>query len=441
MLSENTCEIYTFCQHPGTAQTRKISAHGIWSALLGSYVERIGLVSEPEAQNAHEAIRRYEAFVEVDPDNPLLWITLGDLYHESGRTDEGLACFEKALLKSPDNQVAQARIGNILITQHRFAEAERQFRALAETDDPDPAILHNYGRTLLYQQRPAEALDVFRRAESAGIQDMLNLAYITYALHQCGDTDAAIASAKKWLALEATDAVEGYLALLEMDHGDMETAHERAQAILQRDPQNADAAAVEGIWSIEQDEVDHSRRHFELITRNEPNNPRGWLGLGLACMYAQRHTDAIGYLEKALTFMPDNVGTIVTLGWAHLANQDPAGAERVFRDAIEADRNFGEAHGGLASALVYLNRIDEAQTEIKRAIGLDPNGFGAFLARATILQLQGQGDRGARLLAGVLKQVPGNRGKPLIEYLNSFVRTESAKRLPSQGSRKRPLRT
>jgi len=398
-------------------------------------------VSDSGTQSTNEAIRRYEGFIEVDPDNPLLWISLGDLYHESGRTDEGLACFEKALLKQPDNQIAKARIGHILITQHQFADAERQFRSLIEADDPDPAVLHNYGMTLLYQQRPAEALGVFRRAEAAGIQDMQNLAYTTYALHQCGDTDEAIESARKWLELEPTDAVEGYLALLEMDHGDMETAHERAHAILRRDPQNVDAAAVEGIWSIEQDEIDQARRHFELMTNNEPNNPRGWLGLGLACMYAQRHAEAIRHLEKALTFMPDNVGTIVTLGWAHLANQDPASAERVFRDAIESDRNFGEAHGGLASALVYLDRIDEAQAEIKRAVRLDPNGFGAYLARAAILQLQGQGDRGAGLLARVLQQVPGSRGKPLIEYLNNFVRNETAKRLPSQGSRKRPLRT
>jgi tetratricopeptide (TPR) repeat protein len=395
----------------------------------------------PESDNTDEQIRRYESFIEVDPKNPLLWITLGDLYHEAARADEGYACFEKALLNDPENRVAKARIGNVMITQHRFAEAEQLFRTLAEADAPPPAVLHNLGMTLLFQGRPAEALDVFRRADASGIEDLQNLAYITYALHQSGDTEKAIESAKKWLELEHTDAVEGYLALLEMDHGDMELAHERATAILQRDPENVDAVAVEGIWSIEQDEIDEARTHFALITRNEPNNPRGWLGLGLACMYAQQHDDAIKHLERALSFMPDNVGTIVTLGWAHVANQNAAEAEKVFRHAIDTDRNFGEAHGGLATALVYLNRIDEAQAEIKRAIGLDPHGFGAFLARAGILQIQGQGTRGAALLSKVLEQAPGGRGKPLIEYLNTYVRSETAKKLPSQGSRQRPLRT
>ncbi len=148
-------------------------------------------MTKVERQNSDEGIRRYEAFLEIDPDNPLLWIILGDLYHETGRTVEGLACFEKALSKDPDNPVARARVGNVMITQHRFAEAERLYRSFLGAEAPDPAVLHNYGMTLLFQRRPGEALEAFRRAEEEGIDGIQSLAYTTYALHQCGETGPA----------------------------------------------------------------------------------------------------------------------------------------------------------------------------------------------------------------------------------------------------------
>ena len=45
-----------------------------------------------------EKIRRFESYIKTDPENELLWINLGDLYHESGRFDEAIACFEKCLI-------------------------------------------------------------------------------------------------------------------------------------------------------------------------------------------------------------------------------------------------------------------------------------------------------------------------------------------------------
>ena len=90
---------------------------------------------------------------------------------------------------------------------------------------------------------------------------------------------------------------------------------------------------------------------FEQVLQRESDNGRAWLGLGLVRLYQQDHQRAITALEKASQLMPRSAGTIVALGWAKVANKDMLGAEQVFRQAITADRNFAESHGGLAVSL------------------------------------------------------------------------------------------
>ncbi|HLQ00707.1 MAG TPA: tetratricopeptide repeat protein, partial [Burkholderiales bacterium] len=160
--------------------------------------------------------------------------------------------------------------------------------------------------------------------------------------------------------------------------------------------------------------------------RREPENPRAWLGLGLIRLYQQKHAEAIAGLEKAVSLMPENSGTIVALGWARLAAKDARGAERTFRQAVAIDRNFAEAHGGLASTLALQARVDEAQQEVRVAHRLDPAGFGASFARAVLLKIRGKEELAKELLAKVLQQAPAEGAQPLIEHLRIY----GAKQLP-----------
>ncbi len=124
--------------------------------------------------------------------------------------------------------------------------------------------------------------------------------------------------------------------------------------------------------------------------------------------------------------MPDNSGTIVALGWARLAARDARGAERTFRQAVAVDRNFAEAHGGLASTLALQARVDEAQQEVRVALRLDRAGFGASFARAVLLKIRGKEELAKELLAKVLQQAPAEGAQPLIEHLRIY----GAKQLP-----------
>jgi tetratricopeptide (TPR) repeat protein len=373
---------------------------------------------KPELQ---EKIARYESFLKVDPSNALLWTSMGDLYHQAGHFDQAIACFEKSLANNSDQAVPKGRIASVLISQHRFEEAERLLSELTQNGETHPAIMHNLGLTLYHQRRWSDALEAFSKSHQADPNQVSNLTYLAYTLHHLGDTENALKYAELWHSQASDIHSESYLALLEMDHGDMENAHQRAEKVLAEDPENTDAAAVMGTYMVEQQDIEHAAKHFNRIIHNDPDNPRGWLGLGLIQLYQQKHTDAVRSLEKALTYMPDNTGTIATLGWAKLTNKDANGAEAEFRRAINTDNTFGEAHGGLAVSLIFLGRFDEAKHEIEVGKRLDPHGFGAVFAQSILLQLQGRKNLAQKLLARLLEQAPKPGGTPLIAHIQSFV--------------------
>jgi len=374
---------------------------------------------KPELQ---QKIERYESYLKVDPNNSLLWSTMGDLYHKAGHFDQAIACFEKSLANDPDQTVPKGRIASVYISQRRFEEAERILRELTQNGETHPAIMHNLGLAFYFQRRWSDALDAFSKSHQADPSLSSNLTYLAYSLHHLGDTENALKYARLWQSQASDIQSESYLALLEMDHGDMENAHQRAELVLSEDPENTDAAAVMGTWSVEQQDMDNAAKHFNQILQNDPDNPRGWLGLGLVQLYQEKHTDAVRSLEKALTYMPDNTGTIVTLGWAKLTNKDAKGAEAEFRRAISTDKSFGEAHGGLAVSLIFLGRFDAAKHEIEVSNRLDPHGFGAVFAQSILLQLHGRQQLAQKLLGRLLEQAPKPGGTPLIAHIQSFVK-------------------
>jgi tetratricopeptide (TPR) repeat protein len=373
-----------------------------------------------------ETIRRYEGYLALDPGNPSLISALGDLYHQAGDFESALDCFRRCLAIDPGHAPARSRLANVLISLHRFQEAEDALRPLAEADPANAALWHNLGLSLYYQRRWDEALQSFEQAAAQTAMPPETLRYRTFCLHHLGKLDQALEAARLWLQKVPGTEADGYLALLEMDKGNMLEAYQRAAKVLERHPDNTDAALVAGLWSTEQQDSRKAFAYFQLATRNEPDNPRGWLGLGLVHMYRREYAQAIAALKTALKYMPGHAGTLVTLGWAWFAALDLEQAERTFREAIASEGALSEAHGGLAVILIFQKRIDEARREAEIARRLDPRGFGGLYAKGVLLALDGKQDRGEAIVAAALEQRVTHDGRTALEHIRIFLQQESA---------------
>lgn len=379
-----------------------------------------------------DTIARHEAYLESDPANLLLRLDLGDLYHRAGRTKEAIGCYEECLLQDPGCVSARSRLASVMITQHRFAEAESALRDLLSKGETDAALTHNLGLSLYYQERWDEARKCFEDAAAQGLQIPTNFAYLARTLHHLGSMPEAIDNCRRWAELAPDTASKSYLALLYMDSNDTERARQLALEVVAQAPHDVNANVVLGVSSTEKQDMAAARAHFHAVLRQEDHNGRAWLGLGLVHLYEGEHEKAIEALERATHIYAHNAGAIVALGWAKLSAKDPVGAEQVFEQAIRVDRSFAESHGGLASALALQQKIDRAREEIKIARRLNPLGFGAEFAQVTILALQGQKQAATNLFNRALERSPREGMLPLVEQLRIYTTKKGLAAKPAQ---------
>lgn len=364
---------------------------------------------------AQHEIARFERYIEMDQNNASLWISFGDVLHRAGLFDRAEQAFSKAQQLAPERAVAKSRLAALALSQQKFPQAEQMFRELLAGGEQDAALRFNLALSLYFQRRFAEAEAGFRPLCNGEVADARY--YLLSCLHNLGRIDEALDEARQFVSETPSVKLRGYAALMQMDGGRMTEAVAAARQVLSESPDNPDAAAVLSTHHLESLEMDAAEQHLKVLAGREPRNVRAWQGLALAALYRQEHEEAARLLGRARECDPENTGTISTLGWVRVAQHQHARAESVFREGLAVDRNDAELHGGLATALVFQRRFDEAHNEVKLAFALDRHSFGAAFAQSILLKLEGRDELAAKLFGNVLRSSPREGGRTLLDGL------------------------
>ena len=112
-----------------------------------------------------EAARVLERALEANRSQPIAYVVLADHYSRQDRVDEAVALLETALERFPADESILFQLGAILEQHDRFADAERAFRAVLDSD-PDHAPALNYLGYMLADRgiRLQESVSLLRRA-------------------------------------------------------------------------------------------------------------------------------------------------------------------------------------------------------------------------------------------------------------------------------------
>jgi tetratricopeptide (TPR) repeat protein len=175
--------------------------------------------------------------LEFDPDNPEAVVKLGRVLRTVGRNAEALEFFQRYHQMVPGDFLGLAHIGSCLSAMGRYQEAEPYLRrAVAGIDDPQTH--YNLGLLLSITNRGVEAVAEYEKAltrDPMHADARLNMAT---ALARQGRTDQA--------SRELTRLVE-------------------------QDPDNAVARTNLGVVLIQQGKVAEARAQLEAAVRADPN--------------------------------------------------------------------------------------------------------------------------------------------------------------------------
>ena len=192
---------------------------------------------------------------------------------------------------------------------------------------------------------------------------------------------------------------------------------ERALAL---DPNNLDAALGEATADFQvaigytvddkTERLDSIEAKLNRVLSQSPNNARAHFLMGRILAQTNRQAQAIDELNRALTLNPNLAAAHAIIGIAKLYDGHPAETEsqvreafhvsprdteanvwvgqmalaklylgayedalNLYRRSIELNRNYPTARFTYAATLVELGRLDEAKTEVKAALALNPN--------------------------------------------------------------------
>ena len=106
----------------------------------------------------------YQHVIQLEPDNPVAWINLGNVFSLQGRDDDAVGVFRKIVKTRPNFLVAWTKLGEIYCRQGKFSDAIIVWRQAGELAADDPAIWANLGVSYEGQGKLSDAALAYQRA-------------------------------------------------------------------------------------------------------------------------------------------------------------------------------------------------------------------------------------------------------------------------------------
>ena len=147
---------------------------------------------------------------QMDPDNNFALTKLGDLYKETGRTDEAKDMYERSIRGNPHAAASLNNLASILADEGKWAKALALYnRALVVTSD-DATVHYNMGILLNKMGRYDEAVDSYEKAleHKADLYDAVTNLGLTYL--ELGRYNEAVNRLESLLAARPEDPVVRY---------------------------------------------------------------------------------------------------------------------------------------------------------------------------------------------------------------------------------------
>ncbi len=391
-----------------------------------------------QAGQTEEALKHYEAAVKIDAKDLITRLKMGEILIETNHGAEALSMAEEMLKQDETNRFALdlkaralkelRRVDEALVIAESLSagdprdlkaaflvvtlleqkgsldQAEERLGALIRrnTSNEDALSIGRNNRvfwahTGMVRQRLGryqEAADAFGEAANAGKEpDGSLVTYRIDALISAKDFDRALKEARAARQVPAFKD-ETDLRFLEAyalrGTGDEKGAAAQVDALLaaaKEDPKDTLAA---GEFFQRGKNMERAGELFARVAEKDPANVRAFFSLGAVLERQKKFDQAEEAFRKALALSPDSAITLNYLGYMNAdRNVKVPEALSFIEKAVAADPENGSYLDSLAWALHRLGRNAEAETAIRKALGLQEKNAVVIAHLGLILAARG----------------------------------------------------
>lgn len=290
-------------------------------------------------QSPGEAVGYYRAALAIRP-RAVVFNNLAYALRASGKIDEAIACYERAIRLAPD-----------------YAPAH-----------------NNLGVALKAQGKPDLAMLCFRRALELDAGFAPAHSNLAIGLKKQGDVAGAMEHYEKSAQL-APDAFEPRynLGLLLKREGRLDEAIDRFQEVIRIKPDLAVAHSELGSAYIEQKRWDPAIAEFRRAIELDPKDALSHSGLGKALLELGGHTDeALDEFERSLALDPDLLGALLGMGRCLHSAGRTSEALVYLEKAAHSRPESAPVHAALGEAYLAVGEVDKARESLRRCLDLNP---------------------------------------------------------------------
>lgn len=145
---------------------------------------------------------------------------------------------------------------------------------------------------------------------------------------------------------------------------------------------------------------------LERVVAGEPDIPIAQLNLGVARARQRQFARAIAPLKRSATLQPDNMRTHYELGIALYETADLKGAAGELALVATALPKWADARYSLGSVYARIDRVSDANTELRAALALESRHFRANLLLGRLLTLTGKATEAVAFLQTAVEVDP-----------------------------------
>ncbi len=274
----------------------------------------------------------------LTPKDPMLRMSLADLYLDSGRPHEAIVQAQEAVRIAPANAAAHVTLGRAYFASSEEEKAAAEYEAAAKLDPHDGEAYFGLGQMRMFQHRTQEAEEALRRA----IQISPNLGPAYAALAQIltseGKNSEARALLEKAVALNSSDWQSQYeLAVLLNQAGDSARATDMLKRVLQVNPDFPGAREQLATGLMRRGDMQGATSLAGQMIAENPQAPEGHRIMALALWKQRDYDGSLAECVMALDTDPNSSAMLALQSIAFWQSGRKKEAQKAFRDAAKVE--------------------------------------------------------------------------------------------------------
>ena len=406
--------------------TEIMLALGDFSATTGKpdqaeviYKQALAIAPENEAFYLRLAgfYQRYGKWPEVEstlqklaalkPQDEKPHIYLGDFFAWLGQPDKALASYQRATEVNPSSFLARDKLISHYLDAGKTKEADARVQDILKKNNKDLMGRFFDARIRLAKGNADEAISLLQRVvkddpKFAGAHHFLGVAFMQK--HQTLQAQGAFTEAVKLNPNlpESRTALAG----IHLAEGSLDLAIEQAQAAIQLNPRNVQAAIISGDAYLRKGDFAKSKQVFEAVAQGLPKEAIGPYRLGLVARAEKNDAKALAYFEGALSRKPAAIEPLAQIAMVKIAQGKSNEARERVTKQLEVSPNNPLLYNLLGQLWMQAKDTSQAEIVFKRAIELDSSLLSAYLNLGQLYHQADKRDQAVKEYEAVLAKDP-----------------------------------